>query len=225
MKRQFYDDNTVIISPGSAGQTYPGFIEPSPKFSLQRSETKRQQQQQQTLKPPPRYIPESEAEVIPTSTLEMLQCIERPDSMMIDDVFQSPDPALKFIFFLGVQGKEFIETIQEKFPENISVMFITANEPNHCSNQQCHILANHFQIMDPVGGGTYPLDYLYVVYDDKVHCKLPLITNPQNKFQRSISRANKKPYAGMGVGVSQHLNFGIELNDLPSIIEEYINFF
>ncbi|RLV89995.1 hypothetical protein JA1_004866 [Spathaspora sp. JA1] len=169
MKRQYHDDNTLVIVPSpTVGQTrtiLPEQLVTPPSDN----NYKRQLHDQQTRTPPPRYIPISEAEEIPPSILQIFQDIEHPESMLLDDEF--PTATLKFVFFLGVQGKEYIETIQEKFPQDISVIFITANNiTSNCSNIQCYNLALYFKIMDPVGGGIYPLDYLYVIYNNRVHC-------------------------------------------------------
>lgn len=127
----------------------------------------------------------------------------------------------KFIFFLGAQGKEFIPTIQYQFPFNISVTFITSNNDSSngsgggCTNDQCKQLMKFFEIKDPMGAGLYPLDYLIIIHQNKVHCKIPIKFNNNSTYTKHFKVVG---------GMSGHLKFGIDLNELPSLIEEYINY-
>ncbi|KAG7665040.1 uncharacterized protein J8A68_001448 [[Candida] subhashii] len=160
---------------------------------------------------PPRYIPNDQAAVIPIPTLQQLEDIKI-------DLFDNNSPSkFTFIFFLGVQGKEHIPFIQSLFPENISTAFISGNI-SQCTNAQCISLSQYFHIMDPIGGGLYPLDYLYIISDNKINCKIPIIINHQNRFLRSISTNKNKS------GISSHLNFGIELNELQVFINNYLEY-
>ncbi|KAL6450493.1 hypothetical protein SBY92_004700 [Candida maltosa Xu316] len=143
---------------------------------------------------------------MPLEILEILQSI----SIMNQDTDGSSS-YFKFIFFLGAQGKEFRDIIQEQFPFSVPVLFITSNCFD-CTNVQCKILMNFFEIKDPMGAGIYPLDYLVITHDDKIHCKVPINFSVVNKMRSSIRNG----------GVSGHLKFGLDLNELPSLIEEYI---
>lgn len=141
---------------------------------------------------------------------------------MNDDSTSSSSCYFKFIFFLGAQGKEFIPTIQYQFPFNISVTFITSNNDSSsggsgggCTNDQCKQLMKFFEIKDPMGAGLYPLDYLIIIHQNKVHCKIPIKFNNNSTYTK---------YFKVVGGMSGHLKFGIDLNELPSLIEEYINY-
>ncbi|KAK6200269.1 uncharacterized protein RJT21DRAFT_121169 [Scheffersomyces amazonensis] len=142
---------------------------------------------------------------------------------------------LKFVLFLGVQGKEYIDIITERFnsltanssSSQSHILFISYNLQQEdtvpdfpiSTNNQCSSLVNHFKIKDPLGGGVYPLDYLYVI--DKnflIRCSIPIIINSNH---RMINKNVNRHYSGL----SSHLNFGIELEQLPGFVEEYITYF
>lgn len=171
-------------------------------------------------KPPSNYISLNNASIIPINILQLLNSI----NPMNDDSTSSSSSScyFKFIFFLGAQGKEFIPTIQYQFPFNISVTFITSNNDSSsggsgggCTNDQCKQLMKFFEIKDPMGAGLYPLDYLIIIHQNKVHCKIPIKFNNNSTYTK---------YFKVVGGMSGHLKFGIDLNELPSLIEEYINY-
>lgn len=170
-------------------------------------------------KPPSNYISLNNASIIPINILELLNSI----NPMNDDSTSSSSCYFKFIFFLGAQGKEFIPTIQYQFPFNISVTFITSNNDSSsggsggggCTNDQCKQLMKFFEIKDPMGAGLYPLDYLIIIHQNKVHCKIPIKFNNNSTYTKHFKVVG---------GMSGHLKFGIDLNELPSLIEEYINY-
>lgn len=170
-------------------------------------------------KPPSNYISLNNASIIPINILQLLNSI----NPMNDDSTSSSSSScyFKFIFFLGAQGKEFIPTIQYQFPFNISVTFITSNNDSSngsgggCTNDQCKQLMKFFEIKDPMGAGLYPLDYLIIIHQNKVHCKIPIKFNNNSTYTKHFKVVG---------GMSGHLKFGIDLNELPSLIEEYINY-
>lgn len=169
-------------------------------------------------KPPSNYISLNNASIIPINILQLLNSI----NPMNDDSTSSSSCYFKFIFFLGAQGKEFIPTIQYQFPFNISVTFITSNNDSSsggsgggCTNDQCKQLMKFFEIKDPMGAGLYPLDYLIIIHQNKVHCKIPIKFNNNSTYTKHFKVVG---------GMSGHLKFGIDLNELPSLIEEYINY-
>ncbi|QFZ27432.1 hypothetical protein EJF18_30402 [Clavispora lusitaniae] len=119
---------------------------------------------------------------------------------------------LTFMVFLGARGKEYIEEIYEMFPQNYDgLMFISSNidekflsNPNYiCTDSKLsRSLAGYFNIIDPLGGGNYPLDYLIVIDSSPfMHCKLPLRIGSYN------------------VG---HSKFGINLPQLEGLFQEYL---
>lgn len=122
---------------------------------------------------------------------------------------------LHFLVFLGAQGKEFIDVIRDMFPKhfdplvfvslNIDARFLE-NPQFHClDTETCKELARYFEIMDPLGGGDYPLNYLIVIDSDLVvRCKLPI---------------------RIGHYYTPHQKFGISLPQLQSLIDEFLDFF
>lgn len=173
-------------------------------------------------KPPSNYISLNNASIIPINILELLNSINPMNDDSTSSSSSSSSCYFKFIFFLGAQGKEFIPTIQYQFPFNISVTFITSNNDSSsggggcgCTNDQCKQLMKFFEIKDPMGAGLYPLDYLIIIHQNKVHCKIPIKFNNNSTYTKHFKVVG---------GMSGHLKFGIDLNELPSLIEEYINY-
>lgn len=122
---------------------------------------------------------------------------------------------LNFLVFLGAQGKEYIDVIREMFPKHFdSLVFVslyidsrfTENPYFQClDTDTCKELARYFEIMDPLGGGNYPLNYLIVIDSDLlVRCKLPIRIGP---------------YYG------PHQKFGVSLPQLQGLIDEFLEFF
>lgn len=122
---------------------------------------------------------------------------------------------LTFLIFLGAQGKEYIDEIQHMFPPSFdALVFVSLNidsrftrDPSmHWSDSEtCKELATYFNILDPLGGGVYPLNYLIVTDSDLVvRCKLPI---------------------QIGRFYSPHQKFGVSLSELQGLIDEYLEFF
>lgn len=122
---------------------------------------------------------------------------------------------LNFLVFLDAQGKEYITDIRQMFPQSFDlVVFVSLNINTedfdtlriHCSStERCKELALYFNILDPLGGGSYPLNYLIVTDSDLlVRCKLPL---------------------RIGLYYGPHQRFGVSLSELQALIEEYLEFF
>lgn len=119
----------------------------------------------------------------------------------------------KFLFFLGVQGKEYIDDIEKRFKNyGWSIpLFISANidvgsrhhtQDLYSTNEQCRALGSYFGLMDPIGGGLYPLHYLLVLDRfDHLRCKLPIQVNQW---------------------VSPQERFGVNIRDLGAVVESYI---
>lgn len=122
---------------------------------------------------------------------------------------------LNFLVFLDAQGKEYITDIRQMFPQNFDLLVfvsLSINPENfdtlrvHCSStEKCKELAQYFNILDPLGGGSYPLNYLIVTDSDLVvRCKIPL---------------------RIGSHYGPHQRFGVSLSELRALIEEYLEFF
>ena len=193
---------------------------------------------------PSNYIPINHALIIPSNILQLLQSLQSFQSLTFfkNNYYDGDDDNnnncyFQFIFFLGAQGKEFIPTIKNQFPfnnnnnNNISIIFITSNYTSSdsvgCTNDQCKQLMEFFKIKDPMGGGLYPLDYLIIIHENKVHCKLPIKFNTNiNTINNTNSIINnhfnhfkiRKMISGL------YFKFAINLNELPLLIDEYINY-
>jgi len=122
---------------------------------------------------------------------------------------------VKVLIFLGAMGKEYISSIREQLESyEDSLIFISSSltldscdAAHYSDDQQCLQVMTYFELMDPLGGGAYPLDYLVVVDSrDSIRCKIP-IRICRNNFH------------------SPHEKFGVDLESLPSLIEEYMQHF
>lgn len=159
---------------------------------------------------PPLYIENAmpmEPWVLILIQSEVLGVVDPDTLMKIDEVSY-----LTFIIFLGAQGKEYIADIRNMFPQiPASLIFISLNinarnvndrQIYFIENVNCKILAAYFDILDPLGGGVYPLDYLIVADRDmKVRCKVPI--------QICESRQG-------------HQKFCIGLTQLKGFLDEYL---
>lgn len=122
---------------------------------------------------------------------------------------------LHFLVFLGAQGKEYIDEIRRMFPKHFDpLVFVSLNidsrfreDPQfHClDSETCKKLARYFEIVDPLGGSNYPLNYLIVIDSDLVvRCKLPIRIGPY---------------------YCPHQKFGVSLSQLQGLIDEFLEFF
>lgn len=118
---------------------------------------------------------------------------------------------LTFIIFLGAQGKEYIGDIQKIRPQcseflifvslNMQTKLINGRSISCIDDENCKMLASYFDILDPLGGGVYPLDYLVVAdKSSKVRCKVPI----------QICRSRQG-----------HQKFCIDISQLKGFLEEY----
>lgn len=145
--------------------------------------------------------------------------LDRNESMIIEDELsigrlslRNPG-GIKFLFFLGAQGKEYIDDIVRLFPDQFdSILFISSNlevrqDPtlNMSDSEECRQLSTYFQVKDPLGGANYPLNYLVVIDEENIiRCKLPI---------------------KIGRYCLLHDKFGANLEQLEGLIEEYLTYF
>ncbi|KAK6461003.1 hypothetical protein DFJ63DRAFT_214289 [Scheffersomyces coipomensis] len=241
MKRGFDGLLVENISPTPSIVDFNQFIQdfssspPSPNsLRLKRKPIKRYT----TKTPPSTLILSHQSEALSDPIKHIFHQISsthtRNLNQMDIDYSSNNNTNLRFVFFLGVQGKEYIDIIQHKFisminttsSTNSQILFISSNLPQLTfpisTNNQCLQLVNSFKIKDPLGGGLYPLDYLYVIdQNDLIRCKIPIIINSNsNRLMNKSSLRNRN----LG-GLSNHLNFGVELEQLPGFIEEYMAYF
>lgn len=132
-----------------------------------------------------------------------------------DEPCTNGNNGVKVLVFLGAMGKEYITSIKEQLEHYVdSMIFISSSlkldscdAGHHSDDQQCLQLSTYFELIDPLGGGAYPLDYLVVVdSQDYIRCRIP-IRICRNNFH------------------SPHEKFGVDLERLPSLIEEYMQHF
>jgi len=194
--------------------------------------------------PPCMKIEQKNHSVISPETVEILSEILRrknhpqgdvvvEDCMDID--IEGPhindENPITFLFFLGVQGKEYLDNIIQKFPVSYheSVVFTSLNiEPSSLSsgyhvnisnNEQCSSLTSNLRVLDPLGGGVYPLDFLFIIdRNNNIVCSVPLIISGNNRHVNHQISYN-------GGGIPRHLNFSIEIAQLDGFIDEYIHYF
>lgn len=136
-----------------------------------------------------------------------------PEILQLVNNITSIDGTNKFLFFLGVQGKEYMNDIEERFADSgwSIPLFISANidfaKRHHSgdfysTNEQCRALGSYFGIMDPVGGGLYPLHFFMVIDRfDRLRCKIPIQVNRW---------------------VSPQERFGVNMRDLNALVEAYV---
>lgn len=118
--------------------------------------------------------------------------------------------SFKVIFFLGVQGKEYIQDIRKRIPFCFnSFAFISSNislndsQLGKCSkNDECVTLASYFKVFDPLGGGIYPLDYVIIIdQENYILRKIPIKINKYSNFV---------------------LDHGVTIENLYSIVDKYL---
>lgn len=127
-------------------------------------------------------------------------------------VFENNAP-FKFLFFLNAHGKEYVDDIAELcFPYLSNIVFVTLDMSSDTANSvvdyvntdTCKLLAKELGILDPLGGGSYPLNYLVVISFKQVLCMLPI---------------------RVGRYYGNHQRFGTCLAETPGILEEYFSYF
>lgn len=162
-------------------------------------------------KPFSRPVPPSwlEGVRVPAWVLALVAHAGTPHTMEVDSLHE-----LKFLVFLDAQGKEFMDVIRGMFPAHFdSLTFVLSNiSPRYTADphfrcatlEACKELAAFFNILDPLGGGLYPLNYL-IVTDEAlvVRCKLPI----------RVSRF-----------CAPHQRFGVSLLELQGLVDAYLDF-
>lgn len=121
-----------------------------------------------------------------------------------------------FLFFLDAQGKEQMSSIREmiKLFLGIAAIFIslnisiaeeeTSSSITSLNTKECKSLSRQLCLLDPLGGGEYPVNYLIIMDKTQViRYQAPL------KFSHCYSAYQK---------------FGLQPSQLHGIIEEYSNF-
>lgn len=114
------------------------------------------------------------------------------------------DGGLTFLFFLDAQGKELIGPIAEMLSSDRAVFFSLHCEGSPSivlSLEECKALAKALGIMDPLGGGSYPLNYMIIVDSTSlIRCKVSL------RF---------------GYCYGGYQKFGVDFAQLRMLIEEF----
>ncbi|ODV79051.1 uncharacterized protein CANTADRAFT_244282 [Suhomyces tanzawaensis NRRL Y-17324] len=131
-----------------------------------------------------------------------------------------------FIFFLGSDGKEYIDLIRNKM-SFASILIVTSNcelKSFRCGppfmitdNIQCHRISSALNVLDPLGGGCYPLNYLMIAdLKMKIRFKVPILT----RVHTSSHRIRGKSF--MLEGGSTYARFGLQIGQLDSFIEDFM---
>lgn len=168
----------------------------------------------------PQVLPPGISSVKNSSTIEnmtknlILECLSRRkdnenDLEMVSVTSFEPI----FMFFLGVEGKDHVSEMQYLNYDN--VLYVSSNIETlaekvrctaHTSNRECHQIASYFGILDPLGGGSYPLNYMVVVDSEwRVRCKMPIRMNPRVH--------------------GSHERFGASFEELGAVVDQYMAFF
>lgn len=126
---------------------------------------------------------------------------------------QNTNP-IQFLFFLDAQGKEYVDDIAELCsPFKSQMVFVTLDMGpdtadsvvDYVGTDTCKNLSKELGLLDPLGGGSYPLNYLVVIRDNHVLCMVPV-------------RIGRRYLGG-------HQRFGTCLAEVPGILEEYLNYY
>ncbi|GEQ66561.1 hypothetical protein JCM33374_g224 [Metschnikowia sp. JCM 33374] len=132
------------------------------------------------------------------------------------DVDNSNSGNFLFLFFLDAQGKEQIGYIRDIILQftNTEAVFISSSlsPAEHdfsasiafSNTEECKSLAREMRLLDPLGGGTYPLNYLVII-------------DPQMMIRFRISLRFAHCYGA-------YQRFGLHFANLHGLIEEYANF-
>lgn len=169
------------------------------------------------LKVPQTISTVSESPKVDNSVTSLLDEIMAQDDelLMTDDSNKYNGTNPKILIFAGALCKEYISDIIQELPSYKELLvFISSNLPsNSCDpihrsdTQQCVKLASYFGILDPLGGGTYPLDYLMVIdSNNHMRCKMPIRVCPNDHY-------------------SPYQKFGVDLNKLQGLIDEQMEYF
>lgn len=167
-----------------------------------------------TEKYPSSFI-DKDAVLLDSWVTKVIQAVMEGSSVDTSRMEVDDEKRLNFLVFLGAQGKEYINDIKQMFPLHFEgPLFLSLNidrritlDPSiHCADmEKCKQLAAYFNILDPLGGGAYPLNYLIVTDSDLiVRCKLPI---------------------RIGQFYGPHQKFGVSLDQLKGLIDEYLDFF
>jgi hypothetical protein len=168
----------------------------------------------------PQVLPPGISSVKNSSTIEdttkniILECLSRRKDIQ-DDLEMMPGTGFEptFMFFLGVEGKDHVSEMQCLNYDN--VLYVSSNIETladkvrctaHTSNRECHQIASYFGILDPLGGGSYPLNYMVVVDTEwRVRCKMPIRMNPRV--------------------YGSHEKFGASFEELGAVVDQYMAYF
>lgn len=153
-------------------------------------------------------IPYSKAQPVVKDIACLLNELNSYDYDMRDD-FVVDKPG-KILMFLDAQGKLLIDEIYHELNQNFKmpVVFVTSGSVEcqggddllYATGDEGLQLSKYFTVLDPLGGGAYPMNRLIVVSNDLVRVNIPLRLNYNNPFER----------------------FGVGKTELPGILQEII---
>lgn len=153
---------------------------------------------------PPFVVPYSEAQAVSSPIALMLNELCSDYNHAIDDIVV--DNPGKLLVFLDAQGKQYVQEFEQTVLRQflVPVIFVSSGWaevlPQHTSDEQCRELSKYFSVLDPLGGGSYPLNRLVFVCDNMVRMNVALRLNYFNRFEK----------------------FGVRLEDLGGVLQETI---
>lgn len=137
-----------------------------------------------------------------------------------DEIVHLRHDELKFLLFLGVVGKNVVQDIKENLPALETKMIIVSSgfdekeaailSSSKCyvtDDDQCQQLSKYFKVLDPLGGGIYPLDFLLVI-DSRgyLRSQIPIRICLQQRY-------------------NPHETFGVDMENLTILLQEYKEYF
>ncbi|WEJ93321.1 hypothetical protein PSN45_000784 [Yamadazyma tenuis] len=158
----------------------------------------------QTKRVPEAVIPTSRAKCLTSEISSLLNNLVHREEFMTDD------PCVELLVFLDAQGNQYMDDLVSTWSHldtRIRVILVTPNlsaleqvQVTVTNNIQCVQLSKHFKVLDPLGGGDYPLNYLTIVCNNLTRVQVPIRLNTHNPFER----------------------FGVGLKELPSFLHDVL---
>lgn len=145
-------------------------------------------------------IPRSKSLQVKSEIIDIINQPSHSDLMMIDEpeglgeIYDYKDT--KVLVFLDAQGKQYIEEFTQIFNDldsrmlaflvsyNLNETLIPNTTAYVATNSEAQALTKYFQILDPLGGGQYPLNYMIIVSDNLIRVKIPVRLNHSNPYEK-----------------------------------------
>lgn len=163
--------------------------------------------------PPPGLALVKNSPAVDLTTTEIItRCLcRRPDHDSDVSMDHWTGSSALFLFFLGIDGKD---NVVDHDLIHDNVLFVSSNIDTidsflgaaRTSNRECYQIASFFGVVDPLGGGSYPLNYMVVVDSEfRLRCKMPIRMNPRV--------------------YGNHERFGVSFGELGAVVDQYVEYF